>query len=92
MRKQTMAQLGDEMALDPHFTPKYEVGEQRLCFCPDSDFYKALRSGKASIETDVIESVTYDSIRLILGGNFTPILSSQLPVSSYKSPAASNSL
>ena len=67
MRKQTMAQLPPNVAYDPHFEPKYEVGEQRLCFCPDADFYGALRSDKASIETDIIDSVTSESIQLKSG-------------------------
>ena len=72
MRKQTIAQLPPTIPFDPHFTPKYEVGEQRLCFCPDADFYKALRSGKASIETGVIESVTSKSINLVSGKQLHP--------------------
>ena len=72
MRKQTIAQLPPTVLFDPHFIPRYEVGEQRLCFCPEGDFYKALRSGKASIETDVIESVTRRSIKLVSGKELHP--------------------
>ena len=72
MRKQTIAQLPPTVSFDPHFNPRYEVGEQRLCFCPDADFYKALGSGKASIETGVIASVTRKSIKLASGKQLYP--------------------
>lgn len=59
--------LPPTVARDPHFTPSYNPFEQRVCFCPDGDFYAALRSGKASVETGVIEEVTPNSIKLVSG-------------------------
>jgi hypothetical protein len=38
-----------------------------LCLVPDGDFFKALRSGKASVETDTIDHLTPDGIRLSSG-------------------------
>ena len=67
-----MAQLPSDLAFDPHFKPRYEVGEQRLCFCPEGDFYKALQGSKASIETGIIESVTSNSIKLESGQELYP--------------------
>ena len=37
-----------------HFTPRYMPWDQRLCIVPDADLFGALRSGKASVETDEI--------------------------------------
>ncbi len=41
--------------------------EERLCFCPDGDFFKALRRGKADVVTDVIKAVTPRGIELESG-------------------------
>ena len=41
--------------------------DQRLCVVPDGDLFKALKSGKASIETDRIETFTESGIRLMSG-------------------------
>lgn len=38
-----------------HFAPKYNIWEQRLCVCPDGDFFRAIRRKKASIVTDHIK-------------------------------------
>lgn len=50
-----------------HFNPRYAPWDERLCFVPDGDLFKALRSGKASVETDSIERFTKDGIRLSSG-------------------------
>jgi monooxygenase len=50
-----------------HFTPKYNPWDERLCVVPDGDLFKTLRQGKASIETDHIESFTEDGIILKSG-------------------------
>ncbi|GKT51172.1 FAD-containing monooxygenase EthA [Colletotrichum spaethianum] len=55
-------QLPPDIPLDPHFKPRYNPWEQRLCVCPNSDFYAALRSGKADVVTDVIDTVTSSEI------------------------------
>ncbi|RDL31122.1 FAD protein [Venustampulla echinocandica] len=67
MRRQTRAQLPSNIPLDPHFNPSYYPWEQRLCICPDGDFYTALRNGKADIVTDTISSVTATGIRTTSG-------------------------
>jgi cation diffusion facilitator CzcD-associated flavoprotein CzcO len=38
-----------------HFQPRYNVWEQRLCLVPDSDFFKAVVNGSASVVTDHID-------------------------------------
>jgi cation diffusion facilitator CzcD-associated flavoprotein CzcO len=50
-----------------HFTPKYMPWDERLCAVPDADLFNALRNGKASVETDHIETFTEKGIRLKSG-------------------------
>ena len=69
--KAIAAQLPPGMSMD-HFSPKYDPFEQRVCFCPDADFYKALRKGTGSIETGVIDTVTSNSIKLQSGKELNP--------------------
>jgi cation diffusion facilitator CzcD-associated flavoprotein CzcO len=65
-------QLPKSMSMDPHFSPSYYPFEQRVCFCPDADFYKSLRAGQASVETGVIDTVTKTSIKLTSGVELHP--------------------
>lgn len=50
-----------------HFNPKYNPFEQRLCLCPDGDFFKALHRDNVEIVTDHIDTVTADGILLKSG-------------------------
>ncbi len=50
-----------------HFTPKYMPWEQRLCVVPNGDLFKAIKSGKASVVTDEIESFTEQGVQLKSG-------------------------
>ncbi|MFD0364929.1 flavin-containing monooxygenase [Nocardia sp. GCM10030253] len=50
-----------------HFTPSYNPWDQRLCVVPNGDLFKVLRSGRASIVTDRIETFTETGIRLESG-------------------------
>ena len=50
-----------------HFSPTYGPWDQRLCACPDGDFFEVLRDGKASIVTDTIETFTPTGIKLTSG-------------------------
>ncbi|KAE8327933.1 hypothetical protein BDV39DRAFT_204336 [Aspergillus sergii] len=63
----TARELPKHIPLQPNFTPNYNPWEQRLCMCPDSDFYESIRAGKADVKTGVIENVTDTSIRLKSG-------------------------
>ena len=67
IRDATRKELPDNVPLDPHFSPRYNPWEQRLCMCPDGDFFKAMRSGKASVVTDTIATVTETGIQLASG-------------------------
>ncbi|PWZ00536.1 FAD/NAD(P)-binding domain-containing protein [Testicularia cyperi] len=62
LRFATKLQLPKDVPLDPHFKPNYNPWDQRLCICPDGDFYKCLRDGKAHIATGHIEQVTGNEI------------------------------
>ncbi len=58
--------LGDKF--DPkHFTPDYNPWDQRVCLCPDADFFEAIKADKASVVTDHIERFTADGILLQSG-------------------------
>ncbi len=50
-----------------HFTPSYNPWDQRLCLVPDGDLFDVLRSGKASVVTDHIETFTEKGIKLRSG-------------------------
>jgi monooxygenase len=67
LRQQTQRQLPADVDVDTHFKPAYNPWDQRLCFVPDGDLFKAFRSGKASVVTDHIDSFTERGIRLRSG-------------------------
>src|SRR6202140_2990264 len=60
--------LGPDYDVAKHFTPRYNPWDQRLCFIPDEDLFRAIRSGKASVVTDEIETFTGKGLRLGAGG------------------------
>ncbi|HET6932967.1 MAG TPA: NAD(P)/FAD-dependent oxidoreductase, partial [Candidatus Acidoferrum sp.] len=59
--------LGPGYDVAKHFTPKYNPWDQRLCFVPDEDLFRAIKSGKASVVTDEIEAFTEKGLRLRSG-------------------------
>lgn len=67
LRRRTSRALPKHVSIDPHFTPRYNPWEQRLCVCPDGDFYKALHTGRADVATGVIKTVTATGIELVSG-------------------------
>jgi monooxygenase len=50
-----------------HFTPSYNVWDQRLCLVPDSDLFAAIRAGTAKVVTGRIDRFTASGIRLVSG-------------------------
>ena len=50
-----------------NFTPSYNPWDQRLCLVPDSDLFDSIKSGKASIVTDHVETFTKNGIKLKSG-------------------------
>jgi monooxygenase len=60
-------QLPEGFDIDKHFTPRYRPWQQRIGVVPEGDFFAALRSGKASIVTDTIETFTETGIEVSWG-------------------------
>ncbi|KAL1963473.1 hypothetical protein VTN77DRAFT_8374 [Rasamsonia byssochlamydoides] len=67
LRRRAMRLLPANIPHDPHFKPRYNPWDQRLCICPDGDFFRALRSGRADVKTDTIRTVTEHGIDLDSG-------------------------
>ena len=67
LRKRLRKELGDDYDIDTHFTPRYNPWDQRMCLVPNSDFFKAVTSGKASVVTDHIDTFTENGILLESG-------------------------
>lgn len=68
IEKGVKKELGAEFDLK-HFTPNYNPWDQRLCLVPDSDLFRAIREGKASVVTDHIETFTETGLQLKSGEN-----------------------
>jgi cation diffusion facilitator CzcD-associated flavoprotein CzcO len=64
--QQVEAAVGDHVDMK-HFSPKYDVWDERLCAVPDGDMFEALRWGRASVVTDHIERFTEEGILLESG-------------------------
>jgi monooxygenase len=67
VRKGVERQLPPGYDVERHFTPRYEPWDQRLCFVPDGDLFKAIRKGRASVVTDRIETFTERGLNLASG-------------------------
>jgi cation diffusion facilitator CzcD-associated flavoprotein CzcO len=67
LRKGVEKNLPAGHEIDPHFTPRYDPWDQRVCLVPDADLFQAIRSGRASIATDAIETFTETGLRLASG-------------------------
>ncbi len=65
--KKAQQELGKDFDVATHFTPSYKPWEQRMCLVPDADLFEAVRSGKASVVTDQIDTFTERGIRLKSG-------------------------
>lgn len=62
IRRGTEPLLPKRIAYDPNFTPTYNPWEQRLCACPNADFYKAFSRDNVDIVTSRIKEVTEKTI------------------------------
>ncbi|WP_432564444.1 flavin-containing monooxygenase [Kineococcus sp. SYSU DK003] len=67
LRERLTARLPQGFDVDRHFTPRYDPWDQRVCFVPDGDLFRAVRAGAASVVTDGIETFTADGVRLASG-------------------------
>jgi len=65
--KKVREELGPDFDVETHFTPRYKPWEQRMCLIPDSDMFQAIKSGRASVVTDHIETFTENGIKLQSG-------------------------
>jgi monooxygenase len=59
--------LGTGFDVDTHFTPRYRPWEQRMCLVPDGDMFAAIKSERADVVTDQIETFTERGILLKSG-------------------------
>jgi cation diffusion facilitator CzcD-associated flavoprotein CzcO len=59
--------LGPGFDVGTHFTPSYGPWDQRLCLVPDGDLFDAVRSGRADVVTDQIETFTETGLALKSG-------------------------
>jgi cation diffusion facilitator CzcD-associated flavoprotein CzcO len=59
--------LGPDFDVETHFTPRYNPWTQRLCLVPDADLFEAIKSNRASVVTDQIESFTEKGLLLKSG-------------------------
>jgi monooxygenase len=58
---------GSGCDVDVHFNPAYGPWDQRLCIVPNGDLFASIRSGRASVVTDRIDTFTETGIRLLSG-------------------------
>jgi monooxygenase len=67
IRRGLERQLPPGFEIDTHFRPRYEPWDERVCIVRDGDLFAALRSGKASVVTDRIETFTEQGLKLESG-------------------------
>ncbi|KAH3942672.1 hypothetical protein HBH70_072720 [Parastagonospora nodorum] len=67
LRSEARKQLPDDFPVDPNLKPGYNPWQQRLCYCPDGDYFKCFESGRAKIVTDTIKHITKTGIELDSG-------------------------
>ena len=60
-------EMGPSYDTDQHFSPSYGPWDQRVCVVPDSDLFRAVKGGRASIVTDTIESFSQTAVVLTSG-------------------------
>jgi monooxygenase len=65
--KRARKQLGTDFDVETHLTPRYKPWEQRMCLVPDADMFEAIKSTRAGIVTDQIETFTEKGILLKSG-------------------------
>ena len=65
--KGTRMWLGKDFDDLRHFMPSYNPWDQRLCLVPNGDLFEALKTGKAKMVTDHIETFTPKGIKLQSG-------------------------
>jgi cation diffusion facilitator CzcD-associated flavoprotein CzcO len=66
-RRQLARELPPEVDIDVHFQPRYQPWDQRVCFVPDADLFRAIKAGRASVVTDQVAKLTEQGILLQSG-------------------------
>ena len=59
--------LGPGYDVSKHFSPRYNVWDQRVCAVPDDDLFDAIKAGTVSVVTDTIATFTKGGIALTSG-------------------------
>ncbi|KAK2594271.1 hypothetical protein QQS21_008050 [Conoideocrella luteorostrata] len=67
LRWMTKSALPKDCDVDIDFNPRYNPFQQRLCLCPDGDFFKVMHQDNIELVTDVIDTVTRDGVLLQSG-------------------------
>jgi cation diffusion facilitator CzcD-associated flavoprotein CzcO len=67
LRKGVLSQVPTGYEVDTHFAPTYDPWDQRMCFVPDGNLFKALHGGNAAIVTGGIDRFTEKGLRLANG-------------------------
>jgi monooxygenase len=67
LRRMATRRLPQDFDYDKHFSPRYNPWDERVCLAPNGDLFKAIRSGKADVVTDTIETFTETGIKLSSG-------------------------
>ncbi|MEH3078167.1 MAG: alpha/beta fold hydrolase [Quadrisphaera sp.] len=66
-RRVVTKQLPEGYDVDTHFNPPYDPWDQRVCASPSGDLFAAIRSGRASVVTDRIDTFDATGVRLVSG-------------------------
>ena len=64
IRSVNVRQLPEGYPVDEHFNPPYDPWDQRLCFVPDGDLFRAIRDGGAEVVTARIRRIVEHGIEL----------------------------
>jgi cation diffusion facilitator CzcD-associated flavoprotein CzcO len=67
IRRGVERQLPPGYDIDRDFEPKYNPWDERVCLVPGGDLFGALRTGRAEVVTDTIETFTEKGIELTSG-------------------------
>jgi len=67
IRRGVERQLPAGYDVDRDFEPRYNPWDERVCLVPGGDLFAALRSGRADVVTDTIETFTEKGLKLTSG-------------------------
>lgn len=67
IRRGVERQLPQGYDVDRDFEPRYNPWDERVCLVPGGDLFTALRSGRADVVTDTIETFTEKGLKLSSG-------------------------